>query len=249
MGIDFVKPFVSVLIPCLNEELSVESCVSAAMISVEAMKLQCEVVVIDNGSTDSTATVAREAGAKVVFCERQGYGAAVQCGVDASSGSIIIVGDGDGSYDFSDLVPFIRPLLEGAGVVLGNRFNDCSPMPGAMPWSHEFVGNPALTYLLNVVCRSQIKDAHCGLRSFTRIVYHQISPISTGFEFCSEMLVRAVKCGVKISQVPIVLHPTHVDRKSKLRTFRDGLRHLFVISFFFFGRSAGSKFIRVFRMS
>ena len=240
--------FVSIIMPCLNEAFSIESCVRQALMAAKLLDFQCEVIVVDNGSTDETATLAKKAGATVVHCPKKGYGAAVQYGISASKGTIIIVGDGDGSYDFSNLSPFILPLINEDGIVLGNRFNEQSPMPGAMPWSHRIIGNPLLTGLLNIIHRSDIKDAHCGLRSFTKSIYQKISPVSKGFEFCSEMLIRATRSNVPIAQVSIVLHCTHSERSSKLRKYKDGFRHILVIFFFIFGRRTGSRFLYLFKM-
>lgn len=241
--------FISIIIPCLNEGYTIQRCIQQAQQCMGKINLPYEVVVVDNGSTDDTARLAQDAGAVLVGCTAKGYGAAVQAGVDASSGSIIIVGDGDGSYDFSKLSEFILPLLNSDGIVLGNRFNANSPMPGAMPWSHRIIGNPLLTAILNLVCWSNIKDAHCGLRSFTRKTYQKVSASSRGFEYCSEMLIKAIKNGIDIKQVPIILHNAHPGRQSKLRTIPDGIRHLLVILFFAFGSRAGAKFLYFFKLA
>lgn len=243
------RNFVSIIIPCLNEAYSIGACVTKAKEAVEKLKLSYEVVVVDNCSTDNTAIIAKHAGALVVSCQRKGYGASVQAGINASSGAIIVVGDGDGSYDFSQLSAFVTPLLTRDGVILGNRFNCDSPRPGAMPWSHRYIGNPLLSQLLNISCFANIKDAHCGLRSFTKRTYLDIGASTNGFEYCSEMLIRAIKKGIDINQVSIILHCTHPSRHSKLRTIRDGFRHLLVIIFFIFGSRTGSKLLYIFNLS
>lgn len=249
MVVEDCKLLVSVIIPCLDEAFSIRACVIQAKEAVAKLGFPYEIIVVDNGSVDDTAAIAEGAGAVVVECKERGYGSAVRFGIEASSGSIIITGDGDGSYDFSNLSPFIYPLVRGGGLVLGNRFNEKSPVPGAMPWSHKVIGNPFLTCFLNRICRSDIKDAHCGLRSFTLATYRRISPTTKGFEFCSEMLIKALKNGIAIEQVPIILHCTHTERRSKLRTYRDGFRNFMVILFFVFGKHTGSRFLYLFKMS
>jgi len=216
---------VSVVMPCLNEALTVGRCVAKAVAALQKMGVRGEVLVADNGSSDGSAAIAKDHGAWVVHVQQRGYGSALQAGIAAARGRYIIMGDADESYDFSDLYPFVERLRAGDELVMGNRFRG-GIRPGAMPWLHRYIGNPILTGILNLFFRSPIRDAHCGLRAFRKDAYNRLNLHAPGMEFASEMVVRACLHGQKISEVPIVLHPDGRDRPPHLRSFRDGWRHL-----------------------
>jgi hypothetical protein len=216
---------VSVVMPCLNEARTVGRCVAKATQAFREMGVRGEVVVADNGSSDGSPGVARAQGARVVSVERKGYGSALQEGIAAARGSFIIMGDADDSYDFSHLQPFVDRLHQGDDLVMGNRFQG-GIKPGAMPWLHQYIGNPLLTGILNLFFHSPIHDAHCGLRAFRKDSYQRLELRTTGMEFASEMVVKACLNRQKISEVPIVLYPDGRDRPPHLRSFRDGWRHL-----------------------
>ena len=101
---------VSAVIPCLNEERTVAACVAKARQAFVRMGVSGEVVVVDNGSTDRSAQLAREAGARVVEQPVKGYGAALQKGIEAAQGRLIVMGDADESYDWSAIAPFVEKL-------------------------------------------------------------------------------------------------------------------------------------------
>jgi len=216
---------VSVVMPCLNEVRTVGRCVDKALDALSRLCVQGEVVVADNGSIDGSPEVAREHGARVVQVERKGYGRALQGGIDAARGRYVVMGDADDSYDFGQLDAFLERLRTGDDLVVGNRFQG-GICPGAMPWLHRYVGNPVLTGILNLFFRTPIGDAHCGLRAFRKEAYCRLGLVSTGMEFASEMVVKAVLKKQKISEVPTVLYPDGRDRPPHLRSFRDGWRHL-----------------------
>src|SRR5947209_19460776 len=115
------------------------------------------------------------------------------------------MGDADDSYDFSQLEPFVDELRNGYDLVMGNRFKG-GIRPGAMPWSHRYIGNPVLTGVLNLFFRTPVGDAHCGLRGFRKEAYQRLGLSSTGMEFASEMVVKAALHGQRISEVPTVLY-------------------------------------------
>jgi glycosyltransferase involved in cell wall biosynthesis len=161
---------VSVVMPCLNEEDAIAACISEALSSVAAMGLDGEVVVVDNGSTDNSVAVARAAGARVVHEPERGYGNACRRGLSEARGRYLVMGDSDGTYDFTALPHFLQPLIDGVDMVLGDRLNE-GMEKGAMPWLHRYVGNPVLTGTMNLIFGSEIGDAHCGLRSITKSFY------------------------------------------------------------------------------
>ncbi|MDY3554884.1 glycosyltransferase family 2 protein [Gemmata sp. JC717] len=216
---------VSVVMPCLNEARTVGVCVAKAVRALREMGVSGEVIVADNGSTDGSQQVAAAAGARVVPVARRGYGAALQGGISAAAGRYVVMGDADDSYDFSRIEPFVARLRAGDELVMGNRFRG-GIQPGAMPWHHRYVGNPVLTGLLNLFFRAGVRDAHCGLRAFRRDAYARLDLVTTGMEFASEMVVKATLRGLRVGEVPVVLHPDGRDRPPHLRSFRDGWRHL-----------------------
>lgn len=215
----------SVVIPCLNEANSIGICVEKAIGALRGAGLRGEVVVADNGSTDGSIEIAEKLGARVVRVQARGYGSALRAGIAAARGAFIVMGDADDSYDFGDVPRFVKKWREGNDVVMGNRFRG-EIKPGAMPWHHRYVGNPALSSLLNLFFNTGIGDSHCGMRGFTRAVYDQMDLRSTGMEFASEFVIKAAQLGAKISEIPITLWPDKRGRPPHLRSFRDGWRHL-----------------------
>jgi glycosyltransferase involved in cell wall biosynthesis len=213
---------VSVVIPCLNEAQSIDSCVRSARRVLEEYGIPGEVVVADNGSEDDSAALATAAGARVVHEERRGYGSAYLAGFAAARGRFIITADADQTYDFNEIPRFVESLENGADMVIGNRMNNI--VPGAMPWLHRYIGNPILSGFLNLLYRSGVHDAHCGMRALRRDTLPQLQLRSTGMEFASEMVVRAVKEDLEIAEFDIEYHPR--EGESKLSSFRDGWRHL-----------------------
>jgi glycosyltransferase involved in cell wall biosynthesis len=215
-------PLVSVVIPCLNEAANIESCVTAALQAIERMGVAGEVVVADNNSEDDSARLAERAGARVVIERRRGYGSAYLAGFAASSGRYIVMADADLTYDFEEIPRFVAALEEGAEMAIGDRMDNIQP--GAMPWLHRYIGNPMLTGLLNLLFRTGISDAHCGMRAVRREVLPRLDLRTTGMEFASEMVIRASKENLRIAEFPIEYHPR--GGESKLSSFRDGWRHL-----------------------
>ena len=215
-------PKVSVVIPCLNEAENIEECVRRAWAAIEGAGLDGEVVVSDNNSTDGSGEIAAAAGARVVHEPRPGYGSAYLAGFAAARGEYIVMLDADLTYDFAEIPHFVAELDKGAELVMGDRMDNIHP--GAMPWLHRYVGNPVLTGILNGFFRTGVKDAHCGMRGFRRDVLPRLDLRTTGMEFASEMVIRASKEKLRISEFPIEYHPR--GGESKLSSFRDGWRHL-----------------------
>jgi glycosyltransferase involved in cell wall biosynthesis len=215
---------VSVLIPCLDEAETIAECVTSAREVLEANGLDGEVVVVDNGSTDGSGELARAAGARVVEEPRRGYGSAYLAGLAAAQGDYIVMVDADLTYDFREIPRFVEELDGGAQMVVGNRFGGVQP--GAMSLLSR-VGNPLLSGFLNVLHRTNVSDAHCGMRALRRDVLPILNLRTVGMEFASEMVIRATREDLDVREIPIELHPRVGD--SKLSPFRDGWRHLRLI--------------------
>lgn len=218
----------SIVMPCLNEAQTLETCIKKAQESIEKHKLEAEIIIADNGSTDDSRQIAERCGARVVIVKEKGYGAALMGGIDSAKGKYVIMGDADDSYDFSNIFPFIEKLRQGNDLVMGCRLpaGGGKIMPGAMPWLHKWIGNPVLTFIGRLFFSSKISDFHCGLRAFSKSAYEKMELVATGMEFATEMVVKASLKKMKITQIPITLHKDGRLRVPHLRSWRDGWRHL-----------------------
>jgi glycosyltransferase involved in cell wall biosynthesis len=214
---------VSVVMPCLNEEETIGACVKKALEGVRKTGLPGEVIVSDNGSTDRSIEIATGLGARVIHQPLRGYGNAYRAGFDAARGKYIVMGDSDDTYDFTEIDKFVEKLREGNEYVLGSRFAG-TILPGAMPWLHQYIGNPVLTGILNTMFGLKSSDAHSGFRAFTKDAYRRMRLQTTGMEFASELVINAARAKLKVAEVPIIYYPR--GGESKLRSFRDGWRHL-----------------------
>jgi len=148
-------------------------------------------VVGDNGSTDGSQDIARKSGARVVPVESKGYGYALRGGIAAAKGKFSIMGDADGSYDFSHVSRFVNRLRDGADLVMGNRFQG-GIEPGAMPWKNRHIGNPILSFIGRLFFNTGIGDFHCGLRGFTVQAYERMDLRTTGMELPSEIVIKTL---------------------------------------------------------
>ena len=212
----------SIVIPCLNEADNIEECVHRARHTLAANRIAGELIVVDNGSDDGSAALARAAGAHVILEPERGYGSAYLAGLAVARGEYILMADADLTYDFDEAPRFLAELEEGADMVIGNRMKNIHP--GAMPWHHRYIGNPLLSGFLNVLFDTGVDDAHCGMRAVRREVLPRLDLRTTGMEFASEMVIRASKEKLQIRQFAIDYHPR--GGESKLSSFRDGWRHL-----------------------
>ena len=215
----------TVVMPCLNEAETVATCVRKAVGFLRDQDISGEVVVADNGSTDGSQQLATDAGARVVPVSEKGYGNALMGGIVAARGRFIVMGDADDSYDFTNLMPFVQSLRDGADLVMGNRFQG-GIEPGAMPALHRYIGNPVLSSIGRLFFGSKIGDFHCGLRGFRRDSVMKLGLQATGMEFASELVVKATLAKQRITEVPTTLSKDGRSRPPHLRSWRDGWRHL-----------------------
>ena len=220
----------TILMPCLNEEQTVAFCVREALEYLHSRKISGEVLVADNGSTDNSAEAAAAAGARVITVLEKGYGNAIRGGIHAARGRCIILGDCDGSYDFSNLDDMLTELRRGFQLVVGNRFAG-GIASGAMPLSHRYFGVPVLSWMGRCRFGAAISDFHCGLRGVYRDAALECGLRCTGMEFATEVIGRFVEKGYRITQIPVPLRKDRRKGPSHLRTVPDGLRHLLLILF------------------
>ena len=215
--------------PCLNEADTIENCVRIATKALADHCIAGEVVVADNGSTDGSREIAARMGARVISVPEKGYGSALRGGIAACRGRFVLMGDADESYDFAETFKFVAKMREGNDLVQGCRLpaGGGTVLPGAMPPTHRWIGNPGFSLMARVMFQAPIHDVYCGMRAFTKTYYDSLELRCTGMEFATEMIIKSSLRKAKIAEVPITLHPD--GRKAHaphLRTIRDGWRTL-----------------------
>jgi glycosyltransferase involved in cell wall biosynthesis len=215
--------FISIVMPCLNERETVTTCVNKAKSWLQQCGYAGEVLVVDNGSTDGSPELALAAGARVLHEPVKGYGSALRRGFREAKGDWLVMGDCDDTYEFGQLDTLMAPLADGADMSIGNRFAG-GIAPGAMTWSHRYIGTPAISFLLKMFTGLKVGDSQCGLRAFTRPALERLELQTDGMELASEMILKAARRGLKVADVPV----PYAERlgEAKLNTFRDGWRHL-----------------------
>jgi glycosyltransferase involved in cell wall biosynthesis len=209
--------------PCLNEEKAIGPCVEKIRRTFDEAGIDGEIVVCDNGSTDASVAIAERLGARVVHQPLRGYGNAYLKGFEHARGRYLVMGDADDTYDFT-MIPLFLDALQRDGIqfVTGSRY--LGGGDAHMTLLHRYLGNPALTRILNFLFGTRYTDVYCGFRAFPREAYDRIRPVSPGMEFNLELAINAGLAGLETREIPIVLAPRKGE--SKLRTFRDGWRSL-----------------------
>lgn len=213
---------VSIVIPCLNEEATIGECIKKAAVGLEISGINGEIIVVDNGSTDRSSEIAGSLGATVIREEKKGYGNALRRGFEEAKGKYIFMGDGDNTYDFIEVGRFVNLLREGYDLVMGSRFKG-NILPGAMPWVNRWIGNPLLSGMLRFLFKTTVSDSHCGMRAFSKEAYKKMELKSPGMEFASEIVIKASRKGMKITEIPITYYPRKGE--SKLHPIKDAWRH------------------------
>lgn len=218
---------VSIVIPCLDEEDTLEKCLRKAREAIEKSHINAEIIVADNNSSDNSAEIAAKNGARVISVKDKGYGHALMGGIAAARGKFIVMGDADESHDFAEIPKFIAKLSENFDFVLGCRF----PAGGgeissdSMSFLHRRIGNPLFSLLVRRWYRVPVHDVNCGFRAFTREFYEKLDLRCTGMEFAVEMVIKSSFHNARIFEIPITHHPDgRVSHPPHLRTFRDGWR-------------------------
>lgn len=215
----------TILMPCLNETETIGLCIKRAALLLEKNKIDGEILVSDNGSTDGSQEIARELGARVITCPDRGYGAALQFGIEHADSVFILMGDSDDSYHFDEALPMIERLRSGYEVCMGTRLRG-TIMPGAMPWLNRYLGNPVLTAIGKIFFKVSLSDFHCGMRAFRRESILGLNLVTTGMEWASEMVIKSKLRGLKMTEVPVTLYKDGRSRPPHLNRWQDGWRHL-----------------------
>ena len=224
---------VTIVIPCLNEERTLPLVLDkiATLRQTAFAHVAVEVIVSDNGSTDASVAIAEQRGARVVHCPIKGYGAALLNGIAHATHDVVIFADADNTYDFCESAALLAELDKGFDMVLGSRLRG-TIHSGAMPLTHRLLGTPVLNFFINLLYArggKKISDCNSGFRCFRKQAFNSWNVRSHGMEFASEMLVKALKAGAALSEVPIALHPDTRGRPPHLKKWRDGMRHLMQI--------------------
>lgn len=220
----------SVVIPCLNEEETIGVCLKKASSTLDNNKINYEIIVADNGSTDDSIKIALSfPKVKVISVKKRGYGMTLRTGIVHAQGKYILMADADDSYDFGDIMKFLNKIRSGYQLVQGCRFpsGGGTIMEGAMPISHRIFGNPFLSKIAQIIYEIPFKDIYCGMRCFEKEIYLKKNYFSEGMTFAVENLIKLVNSGAKSTEVGITLHKDgRIKNKSHLRTIRDGLKTL-----------------------
>ena len=218
----------TILMPCLNEEESLEACIIKAKTFLERNRINGEILIADNGSTDSSIEIALKNKARVINVKEKGYGSALREGTKEAKGKYIIMGDSDDTYDFLNLEKFYYNLQEGYDLVMGNRFSG-KIEKGSMPILNKYIGNPFLSFVAKKLFPCGVNDFHCGLRGYNRERILKLNLESTGMEYASEMVVMCYKNDYKIKEIPTTLSKGKRTGKPHLRPIRDSIRHLKIL--------------------
>lgn len=217
---------VSFVIPALNEEGIVGKTIKSIPVDeIEEAGYDVEIIVVNNNSTDNTAQEAKDAGATVFLEKNRGYGNAYIRGFKEATGDIIIMGDADGTYPLEQSMDFINYIVDdGSDFVIGSRFKGTIEK-GAMPALHQYIGNPLLTKMLNILFNSEYSDTHCGMRAFTKDALNKMNLTAPGMEFAVEMVIEAREKNLNIKEIPIS-YKKRGGGEAKLSSFTDGWRHV-----------------------
>lgn len=216
----------SIVIPCLNEEETIAVCVEKCIKAFSDLKINGEIIVVDNNSKDASAEIAIKSGARVINNQVKGYGATLREGFKNAKGEYILFADGDNSYDFNEITKFWQNKDNG-NLIIGSRFKG-TIHKGAMPKLHRYFGTPLLTFIINFLYKINISDSQTGMRMFRKDILEKINLECDGMEFASELFIKISKKNMKIYEIPISLHKDgRTNHKPHLRPFRDGFRHLF----------------------
>ena len=223
VGID-----VSIVMPCLNEAKTIVQCIREANDFFENEALRGEVVVADNGSTDDSVSLARDNGAIVVHASEKGYGNACRVGMNAARGKYVFKMDADGTYVCDDITDFLIKFEDGYDYVIGSRLRG-KILPGAMPFSHRYIGNPVMSIMAQILCMTGISDICCGLKGFKKTALDGLEFQSHGMVFGPETTIKSRQHGLSIAEVPITYRPDKRDSHTNLRRYRDGINNVVFI--------------------
>jgi hypothetical protein len=227
---DVADPEITILVPALNEELTIGGFVEWCRQGIAASGARVEILIVDS-STDRTPEIAQAGGARVLQVPKRGLGRASIDAIPHIRGRFVIMGDADCTYDFREIKPFVEAFRGGAEFIMGSRFKG-SIAPGAMPALHRYFGTPVTTFMLNTIFGSRFSDIHCGMRGITRDALVRMDLRSQSWEYASEMVLKSVHMRLATTEVPInfLKDPegrlSHMKRRGWLEPWRAGWMNL-----------------------
>ena len=198
---DVAQPEISIVIPALNEQLTIGEFIDWATEGLHKAGATGEVLIVDS-STDKTAEIALARGARVLKAPKRGLGRAYIDSLPFIRGKYVLMGDCDCTYDFRELDVFVKRFREGAEFIMGSRFRGYIE-PGSMPPLHRYLGTPVTTWILNVIFGSHFSDIHCGMRGISRDALERMGLRSQSWEYASEMVLKSVHMRLRTEEVPI----------------------------------------------
>jgi glycosyltransferase involved in cell wall biosynthesis len=198
---DVAAPELSIVIPALNEELTIGDFVAWCHEGLRRAGIAGEILIVDSGR-DRTTEIALAGGARVLRTPKRGLGRAYLDAIPFIRGRYVLMGDCDCTYDFRELAPFVEKFRAGAEFVMGSRFAGYIE-PGSMPPLHRYLGTPVTTWILNLIFGSRFSDIHCGMRGITLEALRRMDLRSQSWEYASEMVLKSVHMGLATEQVPI----------------------------------------------
>jgi glycosyltransferase involved in cell wall biosynthesis len=205
----------SIVIPAMNEEITAGEFIEWCKEGLRGAGVSGQILIVDS-STDDTPKIVLEHGGEVLRTPKRGVGRAYVNAIPYIRGKWILMGDADLTYDFREIAPFVQEFRKGAEFIMGSRFRG-SIEKGAMPKLHRYFGTPLTNWILNRIYRSNYSDIHCGIRGVTRGALDKINITSDGWEYASEMVLKAARLNLASAEVPIKFYK---DREGRLSHHR-----------------------------
>ena len=220
---------VAILIPCYNESQTVGKVVD----DFRAAMPKADVYVYDNNSSDNTAEIAREHGARVRFEGRQGKGNTVRQMFRDIDADYYVMVDGDDTYPAESAADLVEPLARGlADMTVGDRLSNGTYGEENDRAFHGF-GNNLVRWLIKVIYGFAFEDVMTGYRAMTRAFVKTMPVMSEGFQIETELSIHAVDKRCRVVDVPIVYRDRPEGSDSKLNTFSDGAKVILAITALF----------------
>ncbi len=212
---DEPEPELSIVIPALDEELTIGTFVDWCLEGVAKAEVRAEILIVDS-SSDRTGEIALAKGARVLKTPRRGLGRAYIDALPHARGKFLLLGDCDCTYDFREIAPFVEKFRQGYEYVMGSRFRG-EIEPGSMPPLHQYLGTPVTTWILNLIYSSRFSDIHCGMRGITRRAFEKMDLQSQSWQYASEMVLKSVHMKLKTAEVPIRFLKEPEGRESHMK--------------------------------
>ena len=207
---------VSVVIPTLNEAGNIREALETLDRELTYPK---EIIVVDGNSTDGTIEIVKDTNCKLIIEPRRGYGVALRTGMKAAKGDVVIMVDGDGTYEVKHVNRLLQRLVEtDAEMCLATRMYDPDKAMGLM----NFVGNKIITFCFNMLYKQNLSDTQSGFRAISHSAIEKLDFKETDMAFATEMLAKFAKKGFRMVEVPSS-YKIRKYGKTKLKPFSSGI--------------------------